>query len=129
MSEPDETRETRTATLRRAPKYGVFIGVGVVLGLVVAVVLTLAFPADPNVGMVPTVAYVSLYGIAAGGVLGAVVAIIADRTSRRHLRIVEVERGAIERGESVVLLADETGRPLPDPARADGAHRDVDGRA
>jgi len=94
--EPVETHETRMATVRRAPRYGVFIGLGIVLGVIVAIALTLSFPADESVGMLPTVAYVSLYGIAAGAVLGAVVALIADRVSRSRVRVVEVERGAVE---------------------------------
>ncbi len=91
-----EEHQARRATIRRAPRFGVFVGVGVVIGIIVAVVLTLSFAADPNVGMLATIGYVSLYGVAAGAVLGAVAALIADRVSRRRAKLVEVERGVVE---------------------------------
>lgn len=91
-----ERDEPRTASVRRAPKYGAFIGVGAILGILVTVLVTTAFPADPAVGMWATVAYMSLYGISAGVALGAVAALIADRVSRRRARVVTVERGSVE---------------------------------
>lgn len=90
-----EQHQTRTARVRRAPRYGAFIGVGAIVGIVVTVAVTTAFPADPDVGMWATVAYMSLYGVTAGVVLGGLAALIADRVSRRRARIVEVERGAV----------------------------------
>lgn len=91
-----ETHETRTASVRRAPKYGAFIGLGAVVGLLVTVVATTAFPADPEVGMVATVGYMSVFGVSAGAALGAVAALIADRVGRRRATVVEVERGVVE---------------------------------
>jgi len=110
-----ESHETRVATLRRAPRMGVFIGLGAILGIILTVSITTAFPADPNVGMWATVAYMSLFGITGGIVLGAIVGLIADRVSRRHTRIVTVERGTIEWG-------DEPETPVePAPAATDPA--------
>ncbi|MBO9577783.1 MAG: potassium transporter Trk [Microbacteriaceae bacterium] len=92
----NETHEQRTARVRRAPKYGVFIGLGAIVGLLVTVAVTTSFPADPAVGMWGTVGYMSLYGVSAGVVLGAVAAIVADAVSRRGSKLVEVERGAVQ---------------------------------
>ncbi len=103
-----EQNEPRTVSVRRAPRYGAFIGVGVIVGIIVSVALTTAFPADPDVGMWATVAYVSLYGIAGGILLGAVAALIADRVSRRRARVVQVERGRVENSSI------EQPTPLPD---------------
>lgn len=93
MTEQDEAR---IASVRRAPRYGAFIGVGVIVAVIITIAVTMAFPADPAVGMWATVAYMSLYGIAAGIVLGAVAALIADRVSRRRAKLVQVERGHVE---------------------------------
>jgi len=90
-----ERDETRTARVRRAPKIGVFIGVGAIVGIIVTVAVTTSFPADPNVGMWATVAYMSLFGVTAGIVLGAIAALIADRVSRRRAQVVTVERGRV----------------------------------
>ncbi|OJX62897.1 MAG: hypothetical protein BGO95_02110 [Micrococcales bacterium 73-13] len=96
QSDPHETHERRTASIRRVPRYGVFIGLGAIVGILVTVAVTTAFPADPNVGMWATVAYMSLYGITGGVLLGALAALVADRVSRRSARTVTVERGAVE---------------------------------
>jgi len=90
-----ERDETRSAMVRRAPRFGAFIGVGVIVGIIVTVAVTTSFPADPSVGMWATVAYMSLYGVTAGAVLGAVAALIADRVSRRRAKPVSVERGRV----------------------------------
>ncbi len=119
-----EEHETRKATVRRAPKFGVFIGAGIVVGVVVAVALTLAFPADPSVGMLPTVGYVSLYGIAAGALLGAIAALIADRVSRKRARVVDVERGSV--GPAPV---EAVAGAKPAPEATENSSPDVGGRA
>jgi len=109
----DETHETRPARVRRAPRIGVFIGLGAILGIVVTIAVTTSFPADPNVGMWATVAYMSLYGVTGGIVLGAIAALIADRVSRRRMQPVTVERGRVsERSEP----AGET--PVPEASEA-----------
>ena len=107
MAERDETRSAR---VRRAPKIGVFIGVGAMVGIIVTVAVTTAFPADPSVGMWATVAYMSLYGVTGGIVLGALAALIADRVSRRRAKVVTVERGRVT-GE----LEENTGDNASDP--------------
>ena len=107
--ESHESHETRVASLRRAPRIGVFIGLGAIVGIIVTVAITTAFPADPNVGMWATVAYMGLFGVTGGIVLGAIVGLIADRVSRRHTQIVTVERGTIEwEPESEPPAADPT---------------------
>lgn len=79
-------------SIRRAPKFSAFIVVGAVLGFLFTLILTSQSPPDPTVGFGPTLAYFSIYGVTAGGLLGAVVAIILDRVSARKARTVTVER-------------------------------------
>src|SRR5690606_6998810 len=80
FDEPDGPAEpdVRTATVRRAPKWSAFIVVGMLLGLVVTIAVTTAFPADPMVGMTTTVLVVGIFGVAGGAALGAIAALIAD---------------------------------------------------
>lgn len=72
--------ELHDVTIRRAPRVGMFITTGAALGFVVTVVVTLFFPADPTVGMLATVGYMSLYGLGGGATLGALVFLIVDST-------------------------------------------------
>lgn len=88
--------EPQDATIRRAPKLGVFLAVGAMLGALVTLVLTSLYPADPNVGFAALYAYFLLYGIPAGLVLGALVGLVLDRRSRRRSRTVRVEHERID---------------------------------
>ncbi len=88
MSEP----QTSQVTVRRAPKIGVFLVVGGFVGMMTTLVLTSLFPVDPNVGFVSLFAYFSLFGIPAGVVLGALLALLLDRISRRRAKTVDAVR-------------------------------------
>lgn len=80
--------ETDQVKIRRAPKFGAFIAVGAVAGFIATLILTSLFPTDPSVGLPATVAYFSLYGVSAGVVLGALVALILDRRSSKRAKSV-----------------------------------------
>jgi len=84
--EVDEVR------IRRAPKFPAFMVVGGAVGAIVTLIVTSQFPADPSVGFGALFAYFCLYGVTAGVVLGAVLAIILDRVSARRAKTVSVER-------------------------------------
>ena len=83
--------ETRQVKVRRAPKFPAFIIVGGGIGAIVTFVLTNLFPVDPNVGFGALFGYFALFGVAAGAVLGALLAIILDRRATRCAREVDVE--------------------------------------
>ncbi|CAN5152504.1 hypothetical protein BH11ACT4_BH11ACT4_06550 [soil metagenome] len=91
MSKP-EVDEVR---IRRAPRYPAFIAVGAVLGAIATLVVTSLFPADPSVGFGALFAYFAIYGVTAGVVLGAVLAIVLDRLSARRSKTVTVEREVV----------------------------------
>lgn len=82
-------------SIRRAPKIAVFLILGAVVGLLVTLILTSLFPSDPAVGFFASFAYFCLYGIPAGVVLGALVALGLDAISSRRARMVTVERDEI----------------------------------
>jgi uncharacterized membrane protein YdjX (TVP38/TMEM64 family) len=97
-AEPLETDVTSdTVTLRRAPRYGRFITLGVVVGAVVALILTFAFSGQPTIegellefdrGQV--FGFLLLICATVGAALGAVVALIIDRSTARRARSVTV---------------------------------------
>ncbi|GHF22305.1 potassium transporter Trk [Pseudolysinimonas yzui] len=86
-------------SIRRAPRIGVFLAFGAMLGAVVTLVLTSLFPPDPAVGFLATFAYFCLYGIPAGIVLGGLVGLVLDALSRRRTRTVTVAHDEITDGE------------------------------
>ncbi|WP_144876373.1 potassium transporter Trk [Microbacterium sp. 1.5R] len=96
-----ESPETVEATVRRVPRYGVFMGIGVVVGIVIAGILTLIGSYEPsdavNVVYPPgqVFGFLLLWTAPIGLALGGVVGLIFERASRRHDRIVRVEHETI----------------------------------
>ncbi len=91
-----EQPEVSQVMVRRAPKYPAFLVVGGALGAIATLILTSLYKVDPAVGFTATFAYFCLFGIPAGLVIGAVLAIILDRRSTKRARPADVE---VERGE------------------------------
>jgi uncharacterized membrane protein YbhN (UPF0104 family) len=79
-------------TVRRAPRYYRFMVLGLIVGVVVTLVLTFAFPEQDEFNRFQVFGFTGIFitGICVG--LGAVVAIVLDRVSRRRARTVSVER-------------------------------------
>jgi len=100
MSTPD-SRETVEATVRRVPRYGVFMAIGVVLGIIAAGILTMVGSYEPS--SVLDVVYppgqvfgfALLWTVPIGLALGGVVAIVLERVARRHDRVVRVNHETI----------------------------------
>jgi hypothetical protein len=96
VSTPDEV------TIRRAPKFGVFIVGGAVLGfLVTLVVISLTMNMDRGnqagtESFGSLVGYFGLWGVAIGGFVGAVVAIVLDRVLARRAARLTAERVEVE---------------------------------
>ncbi|PZQ87455.1 MAG: hypothetical protein DI534_14715 [Leifsonia xyli] len=88
--------EVQRASIRRAPKLGVFILVGAALGALVTLILTSLFPADENIGFAASYAYFLVYGIPFGVVVGALIGLAFDRRSRRRAREVDVEHQRVD---------------------------------
>jgi cytochrome c-type biogenesis protein CcmH/NrfF len=96
-----ETPQTVEATVRHVPRYGVFMGLGVVLGIIAAAILTFtgSFEESQALDVVYPPAqvfgFLLLWTAPIGLALGGVVALILERTGRRRDRVVRVERETI----------------------------------
>ncbi len=100
MSSHDSS-ETVEATVRRVPRFGVFMGIGVVLGVIAAGILTMIGSYEPseavNVVYPPgqVFGFLLLWTVPIGVALASVVALILERTARRHDHVVRVEHETI----------------------------------
>jgi NhaP-type Na+/H+ or K+/H+ antiporter len=100
MSSSD-SHKTVEATVRRVPRYGVFMAIGVVLGIIAAGILTMAGSYEPSevldVVYPPgqVFGFALLWTVPIGIALGGLVAIVLERVARRHDRVVRVDRETI----------------------------------
>ncbi|WP_193597715.1 potassium transporter Trk [Microbacterium sp. YJN-G] len=91
------TNQTVEATVRPVPRYGVFMGLGVVLGVIAAGILTAVGSYDKSAvldvvyppGQV--FGFALLWTVPIGIALGGAVALILERVARKHARVVRVE--------------------------------------
>ncbi|WP_166880338.1 hypothetical protein [Salinibacterium sp. ZJ450] len=86
------TTDTAKVRVRRAPKIPVFLIAGGGLGAVVTFIVTALYPTDPNIGFGTLFGYFLIFGIPAGVVVGAVVALLLDRRASKHAQAVDAER-------------------------------------
>lgn len=81
---PEHLREVaEPAVVRRAPRYRAFVQAGAVVGVLVAIVLVLAVPGDQPLGRGPVLVFLGLTAVLVAALLGAVVAVLVDRSTRR----------------------------------------------
>ncbi len=96
-----ETPQTVEATVRHVPRYGVFMGLGVVLGVIAAGLLTFAGSFEPSQALdvvyppSQVFGFLLLWTVPIGLALGGVVALVLERTGRRHDRVVRVDHETV----------------------------------
>jgi hypothetical protein len=90
--ESGSTSANTNVTVRRSPRYQRFFFVGVSLGIVVAIILTFAFPADPQFSPTQVFGFLAIFTASIGAVLGLVFALLVDRLYSRHVIEAVAER-------------------------------------
>ncbi|MET0589970.1 MAG: hypothetical protein ABWZ77_02235 [Naasia sp.] len=89
---PTEREERATVRIRRSPKLSGFALAGVMVGVVVALVLTFAFPADQEFSPSQVFGFLLLFSAVVFGALGVVVALVFENISRRRAREIQADR-------------------------------------
>lgn len=91
------------ATVRRAPKYGVFLGAGAFLGILVALILTVVIDGSdisPYTQVVyselQVFGFTALICVVAGVTLAAIIALVFERVLSRRTRRVTVDHEQYE---------------------------------
>jgi uncharacterized membrane protein len=91
---PEETETVTPAEVRvrRSPRYFRFMVTGAVLFAIVALILTFSFPENPTYDRGSVFGFLLAIGVTVGVALGAVVALVLDRTTARRARSVQADR-------------------------------------
>lgn len=86
-----ETVSTQEVVVRRSPKYLTFMLVGVMVGIVVSLVLTVAFPNTSDFTLIQIFGYVAVFTCTIGGALGLIFALVLDRVWSKRTTTVLAE--------------------------------------
>ncbi len=92
MNERETVEGTDEVRVRRAPKIPTFLIIGGALGAIATLIIASLYPTDPNVGFGVLVGYLMIFGVPAGVLIGALVALFIDRVSTRRARVIAAER-------------------------------------
>ncbi|MET1044956.1 MAG: hypothetical protein ABWX59_12670 [Microbacteriaceae bacterium] len=95
-NEREGTTDTAKVRVRRAPKIPVFLIAGGGLGAVVTFIVTALYPTDPNIGFGATVGYFLIFGVPAGVMVGAVVALLLDWRASKRAQAFDAERTHVD---------------------------------
>jgi hypothetical protein len=96
--------------VRRSPRIGVFLTLGVLVGVVVAVLITLLTPADGQYPTSQVLGFTVLICAPAGAALGGLVAVALDGIASRRALVLEAER------VETAPHADDAGSRVDEPA-------------
>lgn len=121
-------RDDVEVRVRRRPKYGAFMALGAALGALAAWAISFAYvgphqnEAGQAVDTTPVVGLMLVVGFVAGGVLGALAAIIAERAVGRSSTTLVAERTLVEAPERHV---DARQADAPEPHATDARPADA----
>jgi hypothetical protein len=110
MSDNPEEHGTVTESsvrVKRSPRYARFMIAGAVVFAVIALVLTFAFPANPTYDRGAVFGFLLLLCGSIGVALGAVIALLIDRSANRRARTVVADRVTVSAPEPERLEQDE----------------------
>lgn len=83
------TSNEQEVIVRRSPRYLRFFIMGIVLGLIVALGLTVGMPVNGQYSLIQIFGFVALISCAVGGAFGLVAALVLDRVmSKKTVRAI-----------------------------------------
>ena len=100
METPKNSVTSETVTVRRSPRYLRFFILGLIVGVIGAFVLTVAFPIDAEYTVLQVFGFMLLITLSVGGALGLVVAIILDRTVGKRTITTQATRETVGNPEA-----------------------------
>lgn len=102
--EPDPALRTEVTAdevvVRRTPKYGTFIALGAIVGVIAALVLTFALPENDTYDQGQVFGFLLLFLGTVGVALGSLIALVLDRVFARRASTVAAEHETAHRADA-----------------------------
>jgi hypothetical protein len=111
----------RQVRVRRSPRIGVFLGIGVVVGAVIAVAVGTVGRTDATMTPGEAVGFLLLLLAPLGAVVGGVLALVLDAVSERRARTLEMEAEIIAPPAPPEPEQPPVEQPPVEPERSDRA--------
>ena len=89
---PEQSPDRREVTVRRAPRFAPFMGLGVLVGVVVAAIVAYAGPGDPTLTRESIFGFFIMVFAIPGLLLGALLVLVLDRISVRRSKRAVAQR-------------------------------------
>lgn len=87
---------SRQNTIRRAPKFVPFMGIGAIIAAIAAAVTTYTGPPDPDYSQMTVLGFMTVFMLPFGLLLGALVALLLDWISVKRARDLDASASASE---------------------------------
>ena len=84
--------QRRQVTIRRAPKFAPFMGLGALIGFIAALIVAYTGPADPTLTRESVLGFFTVVFAIPGLLIGGLVALLLDRISVRRMKQATAER-------------------------------------
>ncbi|MFE4467924.1 hypothetical protein ACFRFH_03825 [Leifsonia sp. NPDC056824] len=127
--EVDATVTEAEVRVHRSPRYFRFMLTGAIVFAVIALILTFAFPANPTYDRGQVFGFLLAICATIGVAVGALVALLIDRSVTRRARTVQADRIDVRLPDAGAELDTERGAepgPRSDDARGNGSSPSVD---
>lgn len=89
---PEQAPARREVTVRRAPRFAPFMGLGVLVGVVIAAIVAYAGPGDPTLTRESIFGFFIMVFAIPGLLLGALLVLVLDRISIRRSKRAVAQR-------------------------------------
>ncbi|MGK9149078.1 hypothetical protein KXS11_15710 [Plantibacter flavus] len=130
VASPTEAPDTEIATVyssgtvsvRRSPRYWRFLVIGVVVGIIAALVLTFAFPANPDFSLTQVFGFLLLVCGVVFGALALWIGLLIDRSMTKRMKVVAADRVDVHSAGTVQASAEPAASASAEPDESGPQH-------
>jgi len=105
-------------SVRRSPRYWRFLIIGVFIGVIVALILTFAFPASPDYSLTQVFGFLLLVSGVLFGALALFVGLLVDRSMTKRMKIVAADRVDVHPAGTRATDAESAGAVAAEPGES-----------